>query len=86
MPLRDHFRPPLADRRSWDGVLGGWPMMIVEGLHRRLPPRYVAGPQIHLGSAIESDVATDEDEAGDSPSSARGPTAAGSRPRPGPIP
>ena len=26
MPLRDHFRPPLADKRSWDELHGGWPM------------------------------------------------------------
>ncbi len=64
MPLRDHFRPPLADRRSWEGFHGGWPMMIVEALNRRLPPRYVAEPQVHLGSAIEIDVAAyGEDEA-----------------------
>jgi hypothetical protein len=58
MPLRDHFRPPLADRRSWEGFHGGWPMMIVDALNRRLPQRYVAEPQVHLGSAIEIDVAT----------------------------
>jgi hypothetical protein len=28
MPLRDHFRPPLSDRRSWEELHGGWPMMI----------------------------------------------------------
>jgi hypothetical protein len=39
MPLRDHFRPPLADRRSWEGFHGGWPMMIVQGLNRTLPLR-----------------------------------------------
>ncbi len=38
--------------------------MIVIGLSRRLPERYVAEPQIHLGSGIEIDVATfEEDEA-----------------------
>ena len=58
MPLRDHFLPPLSDRRSWEGFHGGWPMMIVEGLNRRLPRCYVAEPQVHLGSAIEIDVAT----------------------------
>jgi hypothetical protein len=64
MPLRDHFRPPLADRRRWDGFHGGWPMMIVEGLNRRLPPRYAAEPQVHLGSSFEVDVAGyEEDEA-----------------------
>ena len=65
MPLRDHFRSPLADRRSWDGFHGHWPTMIVIGLSRKLPQRYVAEPQVHLGSSIEIDVATyEEDEAG----------------------
>ncbi len=58
MPLRDHFRPPLADRRSWDGLHGGWPMMIVQGLNQNLPQQFVAEPQVHLGSSIEVDVAT----------------------------
>ena len=56
MPLRDHFRPPLANRRSWDWLHGGWPMTIASGLNRELPERYVAGPQVHLGM-IEIDVA-----------------------------
>jgi Protein of unknown function (DUF4058) len=58
MPLRDHFRPPLADRRSWDELHGGWPMKIVERLNQRLPQRYVAAPQVHLGWSVEIDVAT----------------------------
>ena len=68
MPLRDHFRPPLADRRSWEGFHGGWPTMIVIGLNRRLPQRYVAEPQVHLGSSVEIDVATYEEDEADSPS------------------
>jgi Protein of unknown function (DUF4058) len=60
MPLRDHFRPPLADIRSWEGFHSGWPMMIVSTLIRRLPEGYVAEPQVHLGSEIEIDVATYE--------------------------
>ena len=36
-------------------------MMIVIGLNRNLPERYVAEPQIHLGSSIEVDVATYEE-------------------------
>jgi hypothetical protein len=67
MPLRDHFRSPLADRRSWDGLHGQWPAMIVIGLNRRLPQRYVAEPQVHLGSSIEVDVATYEEDEIDSP-------------------
>jgi Protein of unknown function (DUF4058) len=62
MPLRDHFRPPLADRRSWDGLHGQWPAMIVVDLNRQLPDRYVAEPQIHLGSAIEIDMAAYDQE------------------------
>ena len=62
MPLRDHFRPPLADRRSWDGLHGQWPAMIVIGLNRNLPRRYVAEPQVHLGSSFEIDVATYEED------------------------
>jgi hypothetical protein len=58
MPLRDHFRPPLSDRRSWEGFQGGWPMMIVNALGQKLPERYIAEPQVHLGSSIEIDVAT----------------------------
>jgi Protein of unknown function (DUF4058) len=68
MPLRDHFRPPLADRRSWDGFHGQWPAMIVMGLNPKLPRRYIAELQVHLGSFIEIDVATyEEDDVSSSP-------------------
>jgi hypothetical protein len=63
MPLRDHFHPPLANRRSWDELHGAWPTVIVMALNKRLPPRYVAGPRIHLGTAFEIDVASYEEEA-----------------------
>jgi hypothetical protein len=51
MPLRDHFRPPIDDRHSWDELHGGWPMVIVQKLGPKLPPEYVAAPRVHLGSA-----------------------------------
>jgi hypothetical protein len=57
MPLRDHFHPPLSNKRSWDALHGGWPMVIVMDLNNRLPPSYLAEPQIHLGSNFEIDVA-----------------------------
>lgn len=56
MPLRDHFHPPLKDRRSWDEVHGGWPMEIVRQLFAILPDGYQASPKIHLGSPIEVDI------------------------------
>lgn len=65
MPLRDHFRPPVDKIATWEGFHGGWPMMIVNALGENLPQRYIAEPQVHLGSSIEIDVATyEEDEAG----------------------
>lgn len=29
MPLRDHFRPPLDNKRHWEGFHATWPVMIV---------------------------------------------------------
>ncbi len=70
MPLRDHFRSPLDDLTAWEGFHGGWPMIIVQALSRRLPPRYVAAPRVHSGASVEIDVATYEKDEGDSPSEA----------------
>jgi Protein of unknown function (DUF4058) len=60
MPLRDHFRPPLSKRKSWEGFHGLWPGKIVEGLNAKLPPEYEAEPHVHLGAAFEIDVAAYE--------------------------
>ncbi len=60
MPLRNHFAPPPSQRSSWEVVHGGWPMVIVQQLGKLLPPQFVAGPRIHLGSRAEVDVATFE--------------------------
>jgi hypothetical protein len=58
MPLRDHFRPPLAEHRSWEELHGAWPGSITFRLNSILPPGYYCGPRVHLGSAFEIDVAT----------------------------
>src|SRR3954467_3251313 len=60
MPLRDHFRPPLDDVTSWEGFHGGWPMVIVQHLRKRLPSGFVAEPRVHSGSQVEIDVAAVE--------------------------
>lgn len=60
MPLRDHFRPPLDNQSSWEALHGQWPAMIVMALARKLPPRYVAEPRVHLGSFAEIDVSAYE--------------------------
>jgi hypothetical protein len=61
MPLRDHFRPPISKRSSWEGFHGLWPGVIVQSLSPRLPERYVAEPRVHLGSYFEIDVCTFEE-------------------------
>jgi hypothetical protein len=58
MPLRDHFRPPVSQQRSWGEIHAQWPAVIVQQLGQLLPPRYSAGPRVHLASEIEIDVAT----------------------------
>ncbi len=60
MPLRDHFRPPFSEVRSWEEVHGQWPAVIVQHLGKMLPSEYVAGPHVHLGPEVEIDVATFE--------------------------
>src|SRR5436305_4620067 len=67
MPLRDHFRPPLADTASWEELHGGWPMVIVQQLRTVLPPGYVAGPKVHAGAQVEIDVAAFESDDPPSP-------------------
>jgi hypothetical protein len=64
MPLRDHFRPPLASRKSWEGLHGQWPSKIVDQLNASLPPEYEAEPRVHLGAAFEIDVSTYESDNG----------------------
>jgi hypothetical protein len=56
MPLRDHFRPPVSSRHSWEGFHGGWPMTIVQKLFDQLPEGFTAEPRVHLGSYYEIDV------------------------------
>ena len=62
MPFRDHFRPPVSKRHSWEEVHGGWPMMMVQRLAPSLPEGYQAVPRVHLGSYFEVDVGTFEND------------------------
>ncbi len=56
MPLRDHFRPPICKKSSWEGFHAMWPASIVQHLRKLLPAGYIAEPRIHLGSAMEIDI------------------------------
>jgi hypothetical protein len=56
MPLRDHFRPPVSKKSSWEGFHAMWPTCIVQHLRNQLPPGFVAEPRVHLGTFMEIDV------------------------------
>jgi hypothetical protein len=62
MPLRDHFRPPVEKRHSWDELHGMWPAVIVQKLYSQLPEGFVAAPGVHLGTAFEIDVSAYEQD------------------------
>lgn len=42
MPLLDHFRPPLCDRRNWPAFLSMWATRFSAGLNVTLPEGYFA--------------------------------------------
>ncbi len=64
MPLRDHFRPPVSKKSSWEGFHAMWPTWIVHHLRNQLPPGFVAEPRVHLGTLMEIDVgALESDDA-----------------------
>ncbi len=58
MPLHDHFHPPLSKQKNWEGFHGLWPGLITVQLNQMLPTRFEAEPSVHVGAAIEVDVAT----------------------------
>ncbi len=64
MPLRDHFRPPVSKRSSWEGFHAMWPAVVVQQLRSKLPPGFIAEPRAHLGSAYEVDIGTFEPSEG----------------------
>ncbi len=55
MPLRDHFRPPVSKRSSWEGFHGYWPAAMVKQLGEQLPARFIVEPRVHLGNARASE-------------------------------
>jgi hypothetical protein len=64
MPLKDHFRPPF-NQFSWEGVHSAWAVRIVDRLNEHVfPRRFRAEPQVSLGTQVEIDVATFEEDSG----------------------
>jgi hypothetical protein len=66
VPLRDHFRPPVSKRSSWEGFHAIRPGNVIRQLRTKLPEGYVAEPRAHLGSAFEVDIGTYEPAEGGS--------------------
>src|SRR5262249_40759457 len=63
MPLRDHFHSPLVDVHPWESFHAAWATEIMRTLNREvLPPNCFAAAQVHVGSRVEIDVATFEQE------------------------
>lgn len=60
MALRDHFNPPLKDRRHWHAFHNGWAYNISEDLNLKLPEGYFAEANVQFG--IEIDVAAFEED------------------------
>jgi hypothetical protein len=80
MPLLDHFHPPLAGHRHWEGFHGRWAAALSDALNEKLPSNYFAEFQVTLGTRIEVDVATFTDN-GVAESSSSGGTVTAVQPR-----
>jgi hypothetical protein len=82
MPLLDHFRPPLSQRRHWDSFHGAWAEAMAAHLNQSLlPERFVAEARVQLGGQVEIDVATFA-EAGTAPGPSQGGVALWTPPKP----
>ena len=67
MPLRDHFRPPVSKRATWEGFHAMWPMTIVQHLRRLLSAGFAAEPRAHLGAYMEISTYEADEIPGSSP-------------------
>jgi hypothetical protein len=57
VPLRDHFHPPLSERRPWESFHTTWASALADFLNEEvLPPGFIALEQVHAGAAVEIDV------------------------------
>lgn len=72
MPLLDHFHPPLKGERHWEAFHARWATALADHLNDpgKLPSRYFAETQVHLGGRVEVDVATVEGRSNGPPATA----------------
>jgi hypothetical protein len=63
MPLLDHFHPPLSKRRHWQNLHSAWANALRDQLNGGLlPPGFVAEVNVSLGTQVEVDLGTFEQE------------------------
>jgi hypothetical protein len=63
MPLRDHFHPPLKDGCPWTSFHSNWAVKMVDRLNPMIRSRgYRSLSEVHLGTQVEVDVATFEQD------------------------
>ncbi len=65
MPLLDHFRPPISERRHWHSFHNSWATYLSSRLNALLPEGYFAEANVQFG--VEIDVAAFEESGAASP-------------------
>ena len=65
MPLLDHFRPPISERRHWHSFHNSWATYLSSRLNALLPEGYFAEANVQFG--VEIDVAAFEEPGAASP-------------------
>ncbi len=61
VPLRDHFRPP-ANAVPFDGVMGGWPALLIQRHFDSLPPGYSLFPVVRRAGSTAFETVPEQDE------------------------
>lgn len=56
MTLRDHFHPPLSERRHWHSFHNGWAYNLAANLNQTLPKGYFAEANVQFGIEIDTAV------------------------------
>ncbi len=83
MPLLDRFHPPLSQHRQWESFHSAWAEALALQLNRDLlPPRYFAEVHVKVGSRVEIDVGTFQENGSPTPSGPGGGVAVWAPPRP----
>jgi Protein of unknown function (DUF4058) len=73
MPLLDHFRGALSDKRHWESFHGAWAYEMMGHLNQQILPKdYFAEAQVSLGTEVEIDLATFEESSETVPGAGNG--------------